>query len=391
MSIKIKIEHRGKYYSIPFNKPYLTGKEKIYLSQVLKSLRFSGDGYFGKKCQELLKKQLKAKAVFLTNSGTAALEMAASMANLKPGDEVIMPSFTFTSTANAFVLRGAKIVFVDVDPKTMNINANLIEAAITKKTKVIVPVHYGGVGCEMKKVMAIAKKHKLLVIEDAAQGLGASYKNKALGTFGQFGCLSFHETKNVTSGEGGALIINDPEFIKRAEIIREKGTNRSAFYRGQVDKYTWVDVGSSYLLSELDSAFLYAQLQELSKINKLRLKIWQYYFKELLPLTKNGLIELVSLPKEAALNGHLFYLKTKSLKERTELISYLKARNILSVFHYVPLHSAPAGKKFGRFSGQDRFTSKDSDCLLRLPLFATLTKAELKQVVRSIKEFYGQN
>jgi dTDP-4-amino-4,6-dideoxygalactose transaminase len=366
--------------TIPFNIPLVIGKELQYIQEVLEKRKICGDGDFTKRCNALLESLTGAKKALLTTSCTHALEMAAILADIKSGDEVIMPSYTFVSTANAFVLRGAKIVFVDVRPDTMNMDENLIEAAITSKTKAIVPVHYAGVGCEMDKIMNLANKYHLLVIEDAAQALMAAYKGKALGTFGTLGCLSFHETKNYQCGEGGALLINDSSFIERAEIIREKGTNRSKFFRGQVDKYSWVDVGSSYLPSELNAAFLYAQLENADLIKKRRLELWNTYYCALDPLRKKGFIELPFIPEHCEQNGHMFYIKIKDVKKRQQLIDHLKTKNILSVFHYIPLHSSAAGETFGRFQGQDNYTTKESERLLRLPFFLELMSEDINRI-----------
>lgn len=373
---------------IPFNLPPVVGTEQKYILQAIANHKICGDGEFTAKCNQWFEKKTKTSKCLLTTSCTHALEMAALLCDIKPGDEVIMPSFTFVSTANAFVLRGAKIVFVDIRPDTMNIDENLIEAAITKKTKVIAPVHYAGVACEMDKINQIAQKHHLLVVEDAAQGVMSTYKDKYLGTLGDFGCYSFHETKNYSCGEGGALLIKNIDNIEKAEIIREKGTNRSRFYRGQIDKYTWVNVGSSYLPSELNAAYLYAQLEEAEKINQDRLSSWNFYFQELQSLSESGKISLPFIPKECHHNAHMFYIKCKDLAERTSLIEFLKKQDIMSVFHYVPLHSSPAGKKMGRFYGQDRFTTKESERLLRLPMYYGLEKEQIKYIVTIIKRFY---
>lgn len=374
---------------IPFNKPPVTGAEEQYIKQALESNKLSGDGPFGKKCQNWFEANLPAKKTLLTPSCTAALELAAILIDIQPGDEVIMPSYTFVSTANAFVLRGAKIVFVDIRPDTMNIDERLIEAAITPKTRAIVPVHYAGVACEMDAIMAIAGRHNLYVVEDAAQGMMSSYKGRALGTIGHLGAFSFHETKNYTSGgEGGLLIINDERFAERAEVIREKGTNRSQFFRGMVDKYQWVDIGSSYLPSELQAAFLWAQLEHAAEINESRLNAWQYYWQHLQPHAEQGRIELATIPGACAQNAHMFYLKTSGLEERTALLEHLKRRDILAVFHYVPLHTAKAGAAFGRFHGEDRFTTAESERLVRLPMFFGISEQELKQVVEAVISFY---
>ena len=373
---------------INFNIPPYIGKEIEYIQEAIKNHKICGDGIFTKKCNEWFEKKMDVEKVLLTTSCTHALEMAAILTDIQPGDEVIMPSFTFVSTADAFVMRGAKIVFVDVREDTMNINEKLIEAAITEKTKAIVPVHYAGVACEMDTIMEIAKKYGLYVIEDAAQGVMSTYKGKALGTIGDFGCYSFHETKNYSMGEGGALLIKNKEFVERAEIIREKGTNRSRFFRGQVDKYTWVDLGSSYLPSDMNAAYLYAQLEEAEFINENRLKTWCYYNDELEELEIRGKIERPTIPKECIHNAHMYYIKVKNIEERAALIQYLKERDILSVFHYIPLHSSPAGKQFGRFEGEDKFTTKESERLLRLPMYFDLKIEDLENIIKAIKEFY---
>lgn len=375
---------------INFNIPPYTGNEDQYVLQAMRSSKMSGDGEFTQKCQSWFEQQFGCIKTLLTPSCTAALEMAAVLADIQPGDEVIMPSYTFVSTANAFVLRGAKIIFVDIRPDTMNIDETLIEAAITNKTKVIAPVHYAGVACEMDTIMALAEKHNLLVIEDAAQGMMSTYKGKALGTIGHLGAFSFHETKNYTSGgEGGLLLINDERFIKRAEIIREKGTNRSQFFRGQVDKYTWVDLGSSYLPGELQAAFLWGQLEKADEINQNRLATWQTYYDALAPLQEQGLIELPQMPENCVHNAHMFYLKTQDLQTRTALINHLKASEIMAVFHYIPLHSAPAGKQFGEFMGEDKFTTKESERLLRLPMRYGLTTDQALRISNQIRVFFS--
>ncbi|RAJ93636.1 dTDP-4-amino-4,6-dideoxygalactose transaminase [Aliidiomarina maris] len=374
---------------IPFNKPPVTGAEEQYIKQALQSNKLSGDGPFGKKCQNWFEANLPAKKTLLTPSCTAALELAAVLIDIQPGDEVIMPSYTFVSTANAFVLRGAKIVFVDIRPDTMNIDERLIEAVITPKTRAIVPVHYAGVACEMDTIMDIAERHNLYVVEDAAQGMMSSYKGRALGTIGHLGAFSFHETKNYTSGgEGGLLIINDEKFRQRAEIIREKGTNRSQFFRGMVDKYQWVDIGSSFLPSELQAAYLWAQLEGAELINDARLAAWKYYAEKLQPLADMGHIELGVVPTDRIHNAHMFYFKAANLEERTSLIDYLKNHDIQAVFHYIPLHTAKAGREFGRFSGDDRFTTAESERLIRLPMWYGLDEAMQQQVVDAIIEFY---
>lgn len=376
------------FIMIQFNVPPFVGKETEYIAQAISNRKICGDGEFTKKCNAMLEDMTGSKKALLTTSCTSALEMAAILADIKPGDEVIMPSFTFVSTADAFVMRGAKIVFVDIRPDTMNIDENLIEDAITDKTKAIVPVHYAGVACEMDKICEIAQKHNLYVIEDAAQAVMSTYKGKALGTFGEFGCFSFHETKNYSSGEGGAILINNECYIERAEIIREKGTNRSKFHRGQVDKYTWVDLGSSYLPSELNAAYLFAQLELKEEINNNRLHSWNKYFELLKPLADKGFIELPFIPDGCDHNAHMFYIKAKDIEERTELIKYLKENGASAVFHYIPLHSSPAGVNFGRFHGEDKFTTNESDRLLRLPMYYGLTQDNIKSVAGIISDFY---
>ena len=376
---------------IQFNIPPYIGKEDEYIKEAMtKNHKLCGDGPFTKKCSEWMEKKFKSEKVLLTTSCTHATEMTAILADIKEGDEVIAPSFTFVSSVNPFVLRGAKIVFVDINPKTMNIDENFIEAAITEKTKVIVPVHYAGVACEMDKSMEIAKRYNLIVVEDAAQGVMSEYKGKALGTIGEYGCFSFHETKNYSMGEGGALLIRDKENIEKAEIIREKGTNRSRFFRGQVDKNTWVDMGSSYLPSELNAAYLYAQLENAQLIYDDRMNSWNRYREGLQELEKKGLIELPYIPENCKHNAHMFYVKCKDLEERTKLIDYLKQNGIYAVFHYIPLHSAEAGLKYGRFHGEDKYTTKESERLVRLPLYYGLKEEEVKLVIDKVKEFYGE-
>ena len=374
---------------IPFNQPFTIGKEFAYMQDAIKGCIIRGDGIYTKKCHSFLEGYLPAKKVLLTHSCTAALEMAAILADIKPGDEVIMPSYTFVSTANAFVLRGGVPVFVDIRPDTKNINENLIESAITEKTKAIVPVHYAGVACEMDKIMQIAKKHKLLVIEDAAQALSSTYKGRKLGTIGDLACFSFHETKNVISGEGGALVINNEKFIERAEIIREKGTNRSKFFRGEVDKYTWVDVGSSYLPSDLIAAFLYAQLENIDKINNKRLEIWAKYYRMFESYEKQGLIKRPVIPTNCTHNAHMYYITFENLQKRSEFIAYLKENGINPAFHYIPLHSSPAGIKYGRVCGNMQVTDKISDTLLRMPMFYGLGNKELETIKAVAKKFMG--
>ena len=373
---------------ISFNIPPYIGTEEKYIAQAIQSKKISGDGEFTKKCSARLEELTQSEKVLLTTSGTSALEMAALLSNIKEGDEVIMPSYTFVSTANAFVLRGAKIVFVDIRPDTMNIDESLIESAVTEKTKAIVVVHYGGVACEMDTVLDIARRHNLLVIEDAAQGVMSYYKGRALGSIGDFGCFSFHETKNYSMGEGGAILINNKKDVDRAEIIREKGTNRTKFFRGEIDKYTWVDVGSSYLQSELNCAYLYAQIEAPSIINNNRLQSWNAYYELLKPLADRGCIDLPFVPQECTHNAHMFYIKAKDLEQRTRLISYLKENGIGAVFHYVPLHSSPAGKDFGRFHGEDKYTTKESERLLRLPMYYGLKAEDVELVAKNINDFF---
>jgi dTDP-4-amino-4,6-dideoxygalactose transaminase len=374
---------------IPFNKPPFTDNEEKYVLESIKSNKISGDGDFTKRCHKWFEQRFSCKKVLLTTSCTHALEMAAILLDIKEEDEIIMPSYTFVSTANAFVLRGAKIVFVDIRSDTMNIDETKIEQAITSKTKVIVPVHYAGVSCEMDTIMDIAKKYNLFVVEDAAQGMMSTYKGKALGTIGHFGAYSFHETKNYTSaGEGGLLLVNDDRFKDRAEIIREKGTNRSLFFRGMVDKYSWVDLGSSYLMNDISAAYLWGNLEVADEINQNRLNTWQKYYNGLKELEEKGFIELPKIPDECRQNAHMFYLKVKDLKERTELLEYLKKNDILAVFHYIPLHSAPAGLKFGRFEGEDIFTTKESERLIRLPMYYRLEDEHILKIIAIIIEFY---
>lgn len=372
---------------IDFNRPAFLGKETDYIKQAVENRKLCGDGMFTKKCSEWMKKELNTKYSLLTTSCTHALEMASYLCDIKPGDEVIMPSYTFVSTADAFVLRGAKIVFVDIRPDTMNIDEKLIEAAITDKTKAIVPVHYAGVACEMDTIMSVAKKYGLKVVEDAAQGVHAFYKGRALGTIGDFGCYSFHETKNYIMGEGGALLFQKDEYLERAEILREKGTDRSKFFRGQVDKYTWVDFGSSYLPSELNAAYLYAQLEQADLIDEKRMAIWDYYNDVLKPLEDAGYIERPVVPEYAKHNAHMYYIKVKDLAQRSRLISFLKERDICAVFHYIPLHSATAGMKFGRFSGEDVYTTRESERLMRLPMYYSLSLEDAKKVTDAIYAF----
>lgn len=375
---------------IPFNLPPHTGNEDQYVLDALRSDKISGDGKYGRQCQTWFEQQLGCFKALLTPSCTQALEMAAILIDIRPGDEVIMPSYTFVSTANAFVLRGAKIVFVDIRPDTMNMDEALIEAAITMRTRAIVPVHYAGVACDMDAINDIARRYKLFVIEDAAQGMMSKYKGKSLGGLSHLAAYSFHETKNFTSGgEGGLLIINDEAFIHRAEVIREKGTNRSQFFRGMVDKYTWVDIGSSYLPSELQAAYLWGELEQADAITANRLATWAAYREAFAELESIGKVELPTIPTGCEHNGHMFYLKCKNLTERTALLAELKANDILAVFHYVPLHSAPAGRKFGHFHGEDRFTTLESERVVRLPLWYGMETATQQRVISAVKAFYA--
>ena len=373
---------------ICFNVPPCTGNEMKYIAEAVASHKICGDGAFTKKCSAWMEERFHAHKVLLTTSGTTALDMASLLCELKPGDEVILPSFTFSSTANAFANYGARLVFVDVRPDTMNIDETKIEAAVTDKTRVIVAMHYAGVACEMDTIMDIARRHRLLVVEDAAQGVMSTYHGRALGTIGDFGCFSFHETKNYSMGEGGAILINAPEYVERAEILREKGTNRARFFRGQVDKYTWVDIGDSFLPSELNAAYLWAQLELADEINRDRLESWNAYREAFADLEARGLIELPVIPEGCVHNAHMFYLKCRDLEERTALIRFLKERDILAVFHYVPLHTAPAGLRYGRFAGEDRYTTRESDRLVRLPLYYGLTAEDRAKVIRAVRDFY---
>ena len=375
---------------ISFNVPPFTGKEYDYIREAVEAHKICGDGQFTKKCNAWIEEKTGTAKALLTTSCTHATEMAALLADIQPGDEVIMPAYTFVSTADAFVLRGATVVFVDIRPDTMNIDETKIEAAITEKTQAIVPVHYAGMACEMDTIMDIARRHHLLVIEDAAQGIMSSYKGRALGTIGDYGCFSFHETKNYSMGEGGCLLIRDPEKIEEAEIVREKGTNRSKFFRGQIDKYTWVDKGSSYLPSDLNAAYLWAQLELADEINENRLHSWATYYAAFRPLQEKGQVELPVIPKGCVHNAHMFYLKARDLEERTALIAHLKADGIVAVFHYIPLHTAPAGLKFGRFSGEDVYTTKESERLVRLPLYYHLTAKDQQKVIDSVQRFYAE-
>ena len=373
---------------IGFNVAPFTGKEFDYIREAISAEHICGDGIFTKKCSSWLEKETGSAKVLLTTSCTHATEMAALLLDIKPGDEVIMPAYTFVSTADAFVLRGAIPVFVDIRPDTMNLDEKLIEEAITEKTKAIVPVHYAGVACEMDTILEIARKHQLAVVEDAAQGVCAWYKGRALGTIGDYGCFSFHETKNFSMGEGGALLIRDPAQIENAEILREKGTNRSKFFRGQIDKYTWVNYGSSYLPSDMNAAYLWAQLEAAEQINTDRMRTWRLYEELLSPLRDKGRIELPFVPEECEHNAHMFWIKAADLAERSCLITFLKEAGIQTVFHYIPLHTAPAGQKFGRFHGKDRYTTKESERLLRLPLYYGLKEEDTRYIAAKVREFY---
>ena len=375
---------------ITFNIAPFMGTEFVYIQEAINSRHISGDGKFTKLCNKWMEERFNAERVMLTTSGTTALDMAMMMCGLKPGDEVILPSYTFSSTATSAVLAGAKLVFVDIRPDTMNIDETKIEAAITDKTRAIMVVHYAGVACEMDTIMDIARRHNLMVVEDAAQAVMSKYKGRALGTIGDFGCYSFHETKNYSMGEGGAIVINNSAYIEKAEILREKGTNRSKFFRGQVDKYTWVDFGDSYLPSDINAAYLWAQFEKADDINDTRLGIWKYYYDKLKPLADEGLIELPFIPDYAEHNGHMFYIKLKDLEQRTAFINHMKANDILCVFHYVPLHSAPAGRIFGRFAGQDIYTTNESERLVRLPMFYGLDEESLATIVKNIYSFFGK-
>lgn len=374
---------------INFNVPPVVGDEVTYIQDAINLRKICGDGKYTKLCNRWFEERMGAEGVLLTTSCTHATELAALLCDIRSGDEVIMPSYTFVSTADAFVLRGAKVVFVDIRPDTMNIDENLIENAITEKTKAIVPVHYAGVACEMDKIMEIAQKYNLYVIEDAAQGVMSEYNGKALGTIGDIGCYSFHETKNYSMGEGGAILLKDKDKIELAEIIREKGTNRSKFFRGQIDKYTWVEAGSSYLPSELNAAYLWAQLQKADDIFDDRMRSWNGYYEELKSLQEQGKIELPYIPNNCKHNAHMFYIKMKDIKQRTEFISFMKENEIMCVFHYIPLHTAPAGKKYGVFVGEDKYTTKESERLVRLPLYYGLTVQDRYYICEKVKEFFN--
>lgn len=373
---------------INFNEPPFVGKELEYINEAFKSKKVCGDGKFTKLCNKWIEEKTGTTKALLTTSCTSALEMAAMLCNINPGDEVIMPSFTFVSTANAFVLRGTKVVFVDIRPDTMNIDENLIEDAITSKTKAIVPVHYAGVSCEMNKIMELAKKYNLKVVEDAAQGVMSSYYGKDLGTIGDYGCYSFHETKNYSMGEGGAILLKDPNDSELAEVIREKGTDRSKFFRGQVDKYTWVNSGSSYLPSDINAAYLWAQFENVDSIYNNRMATWNLYYEGLRNLADEGFLELPAIPEGCIHNAHMFYIKVKDLDIRTKFLSYLRENNICAVFHYIPLHSAPAGLKHCRFHGEDKFTTKESERLVRLPLYFGIKHSDVEFVIEKINEFF---
>lgn len=375
---------------IPFNVPPYVGEEEQYIMSAIRARRISGDGRFTKKCSEWLEAKTGSAKALLTTSCTDALEMAAVLCGVGAGDEVIMPSYTFASTADAFVMRGATIVFVDIRPDTMNMDEEKIEAAITDRTKVIAPVHYAGVGCEMDRIMQLAREYGLMVVEDAAQGVMSAYKGRPLGTFGDFGCLSFHETKNYSMGEGGAILIRDEAAIERAEIIREKGTDRSKFLRGQVDKYTWVDCGSSYLPSELNAAYLYAQLNKADMINDARLASWERYYRNLSGLAQKERIVLPTIPAHCKHNAHMFYIKAKNIEERTALAAFLKENGVTAIFHYIPLHSSPAGRKFGRLGGEDVYTTKESERLLRLPMYYGLADADVDMICELVERFYSR-
>lgn len=382
------IKEESEDSMIPFNIPPYVGREEKYIKEAISKRKICGDGEFTQKCHNWLMKRTESSKVLLTTSCTHALEMSALLCNIMPGDEVIMPSYTFVSTADAFVMRGGVPVFVDIRPDTMNIDEHLVEEAVTSKTKAIVVVHYAGVSCEMDEIMDVARRHDLFVVEDAAQGMMASYKGRALGTIGDYGCYSFHETKNYSMGEGGALLIKDKDNIEMAEIIREKGTNRSQFFRGMVDKYTWIEKGSSYLPSELNAAYLYAQLEIADEINTSRLECYNLYKELLKDFVDREYLELPVVPKECIHNAHMFFIKVKNLEERSRLIRHLKNKEVSAVYHYIPLHTAPAGVRYGRFHGQDVYTTRESERLLRLPMYYGLTKDKIEYIVSCIESFW---
>lgn len=372
---------------INFNVPPCVGKEQQYIADAISKRKICGDGEYTKRCNEWIEQKTGTYKALLTTSCTHATEMAAMLCDIQPGDEVIMPSYTFVSTADAFVLRGAKVVFVDIRPDTMNIDEQRIEAAITKKTRAVVPVHYAGVACEMDTIMDIARRYNLTVVEDAAQGVMSSYKGKSLGTIGDFGCYSFHETKNYSMGEGGAILIKNHDLAEKAEIIREKGTNRAKFFRGQIDKYTWIEAGSSYLPSELNAAYLYAQLEVAQEIYDNRMKSWDYYYERLKPLADKGMIDVPFIPEDCIHNAHMFYIKLRDIEQRTKFIDHMKENGIYCVFHYIPLHSAPAGRRFGRFNGEDIYTTRESDRLVRLPMYYGLKSEEVDEICDRVVDF----
>ena len=373
---------------ISFNLPPVTGDEMEYIRQAMESHKISGDGIFTKKCSQWLEKRFSVHRALLTTSGTSALDMAMLLCEFRPGDEVILPSYTFSSTATSAVLAGAKLVFVDIRPDTMNIDETKIEEAITPRTRAVIVVHYAGVACEMDTILDLAKRHHLYVIEDAAQGIMANYKGRPLGTIGDFGCFSFHETKNFSMGEGGALLLPHADHVERAEILREKGTNRSKFFRGQVDKYTWVDIGDSYLPSELNAAYLWAQLQHAEEIQKDRMRIWRAYWEAFRPLEEEGKLVLPAIPRDCEHNAHMFYIKLRDLEERTKFLSFMRECGICSVFHYIPLHSSPAGMRFGRFHGENVYTTRESERLARLPLYYRMNHEDLDYIIQKVKEFF---
>lgn len=376
---------------IPFNIPPYVGTELEYVRDAIENNhKICGDGPYTKKCQEWLEDRLCSDKMLLTTSGTTALEMAAMLCEIAPGDEVILPSYTFSSTATAFLREGASLVFVDILPETKNINPEAVEAAITEKTKVVVPVHYAGVACDMDEILRIAGKYGLLVVEDAAQGISSTYKGRHLGTIGDIGCFSFHETKNYSMGEGGAISVNNPRFRERADVIREKGTNRSNFLRGQVDKYTWVDGGSSFLPSDMNAAYLWGQLQSMEEIFANRMATWDYYDNSFSSLREKGRLELPIIPDECSHNAHMYYVLLSDLEERTSFISFLKEKGIGSAFHYVPLHSAPAGQRFGRYNGEDNFTTATYERLVRLPLYYGMSDEDREAVVHAVYDFFGE-